>query len=159
MELWRLSGADFALRFDGGYGLENDGRWNSMGRPITYCSTGPALSLLEKLVHIESADMLPDDSLFVCYDAPDDLATEEVLHGNLAAGWRHDESVTRLQGDRWLDGVSSCLLRVPSVILPIADIDDRNVLINHRHADAGRIAISRIERFGYDPRLFDFGSD
>ena len=53
MTLWRLSGADFAKRFDGGYGLANDGRWNTRGRPVTYCSTGPALCVLEKIVHID----------------------------------------------------------------------------------------------------------
>ena len=44
MDLWRLSHADYAERFDGGYGLVGDGRWNGRGRPVTYCSTGPAPS-------------------------------------------------------------------------------------------------------------------
>ena len=35
MRMWRLSGADDAERFDGGFGLHHDGRWNSRGRPIT----------------------------------------------------------------------------------------------------------------------------
>ena len=60
-------------------------------------------------------------------------------------------------GNDWLDGVSACLLRVPSVIVPITDARDRNVLINHRHEDARRITLSRMETFRYDPRLFTFG--
>ena len=73
MQLWRLSAGVYAERFDGGYGLENDGRWNGRGRPVTYCSTGPALCVLEKLVHLDDASLLPDDMV---YAAPDDLKVE-----------------------------------------------------------------------------------
>ena len=59
MRLWRLSAAKYARSFDGGYGLRHHGRWNTRGRPVTYCATGPALCLLEKLVHI---DEMPDDT-------------------------------------------------------------------------------------------------
>ena len=157
MELWRLSGADCAERLDGGYGLANDGRWNTRGHPVTYCSTGPALCVLEKLVHIEDASLLPDDMMFVRYAVPNDLQVEEVRLGDLPDRWRRRDDVTMRLGDGWLDGVSACLLRVPSVILPIPDTGDRNLLINHRHEDARRITISRIETFRYDSRLFTFG--
>ena len=157
MELWRLSGADYAERLDGGYGLANDGRWNTRGRPVTYCSSGPALCVLEKLVHIDDASLLPDDMVFVRYEAPDDLQVQEMRLDDLPDHWRRRDDVTMRLGDDWLDGVSACLLRVPSVIVPIPDTRDRNVLINHRHEDARRITISRIETFRYDSRLFTFG--
>ena len=157
MQLWRLSASTYAERFDGGYGLGNDGRWNGRGHPVTYCSTGPALCVLEKLVHISDASLLPDDMMFVRYEAPDDLKIDEVLLDSLPEHWDTLASLTRRLGNNWLDGVSACLLRVPSVIVPIPDSRDRNVLINHRHEDAHRITISRIETFRYDPRLFDFG--
>lgn len=156
MRLWRLSGAAYAERLDGGYGLENDGRWNTRGRAVTYGSAGPALCLLEKLVHIDDVGLIPDDTMLVLYDVPDDVAVEEVRLEDLPDGWRQDERLTRAKGNGWLDGVSSCLLRVPSVIVPVADADDRDVLINHRHEDAGRIVVSRIAPFEYDPRLFTF---
>lgn len=157
MELWRLSGADYAERLDGGYGLANDGRWNTRGRPVTYCSTGPALCVLEKLVHIDDASLLPDDMVFVCYEAPNDLQVQEMRLDDLPDHWRRHDDVTMRLGDDWLDGVSACFLRVPSVIVPIPDTGDRNLLINHRHEEARRITISRIETFRYDSRLFTFG--
>ena len=43
------------------------------------------------------------------------------------------------------------------MILPIAGADDRNVVINHRHAAAAAIEIAGTEPFAYDPRLFRFG--
>ena len=157
MDLWRLSDADYAERFDGGYGLVCDGRWNGRGRPITCCSTGPALCVLEKLVHIDDPALLPDEMTLVRYDAPDELEVEDVPVDGLPALWRTDRAVTMGIGNAWLDSTSTCLLRVPSVVVPVRDTWDRNVLINHRHAAATRIAISRIETLRYDPRLFVFG--
>ena len=157
MRLWRLAGADYAARLDGGYGIANDGRWNSRGRPVTYCSTGPALCVLEKLVHIGNVDLIPDDTVLVRYEVAEGIAIEDVRIEDLPAGWCLDEGASRAIGDNWLDRASSCLLRVPSVILPIAGADDRNVVINHRHADAAAIEIAGTEPFAYDPRLFRFG--
>ena len=153
MKLWRLSGAAFAHRFDGGYGLEHAGRWNERGQLVTYCATGPALCVLEKLVHVEDTDLLPDDMMLIRYDVPADLRMEESRLADLPANWRADQRLTQRIGDAWLDRASSCLLRVPSAIVPVADADDRNIVINHRHRDAGRITIATIERFAYDPRL------
>ena len=95
MQLWRLSGAAFAESFDGGFGLEHDGRWNGRGRPITYCSTGPALCVLEKLADIEEAGLLPDDTMLVRYH------------------------------------------------VPVADTEDRNIIVNHRHKDVARITVAQ----------------
>ena len=156
MQMWRLSGADFAERFDGGFGLGHDGRWNTSGRPMTYCATGPALCVLEKLVHIEDARLLPDDTVLVCYEVPGGVRIEDSPPMDLPGNWRSDKRLTQSLGDAWLDSLSACLLRVPSVIVPIPASTDRNVIVNHRHEDAARIRISRVERFEYDPRLFAF---
>ena len=153
MRLWRLSAAAYADRFDGGYGLEYAGRWNEPGRLVTYCATGPALCVLEKLVHVEEAGLLPDDTMLIRYDVPEDLPVEDSLIADLPDDWRGDQRVTRSIGNAWLDRVSACLLRVPSVIVPIPDADDRNVLINHRHRDVARITISGVGKFAFDPRL------
>jgi len=156
MRLWRLSNAEDAHHFDGGYGLHHDGRWNTRGHPVTYCATGPALCLLEKLVHVEDPALLPDRTTLVCYQTPDGLAVEDVPVDVLPDDWRSNQTVTQRIGDDWLDGVGGCLLRVPSVIVPVPESDDRNILINHRHDAAARIATSYTRIFEYDPRLFAF---
>ena len=156
MRLWRLSNVEDAHRFDGGYGLHHDGRWNTRGRPVTYCASGPALCLLEKLVHVEDPALLPDSTTLVCYEAPDDIAVEEAGLDELPENWRSNLTLTQRIGDDWLDGIGACLLRVPSVIVPIADSDDKNFLVNHRHEGAARIALSYTQGFEYDPRLFTF---
>jgi len=63
MRLWRLSSARRARDFDGGYGLVNSGRWNTTGRPVTYCSTVPSLAALEKRVHVTDPALLPPQKI------------------------------------------------------------------------------------------------
>lgn len=150
--LWRLSGERYAKTFDGGYGLLFDGRWNTVGRPITYCSTSPSLCVLEKLVHIEDTALVPR-LVMVRYEAPDDLVAEEWRLGDLPPDWHRDQPVTQAIGDGWLEAASTPLILVPSVIVPLGDSPDLNVLVNHRHPDAARIVIAAAEPFELDGRL------
>jgi RES domain-containing protein len=153
MLLWRLSGVAHAMAFDGGYGLLFDGRWNSVGRPVTYCSTSPALCVLEKLVHIEDPTLLPA-LMMVRYDAPDDLAVETLGLDDLPAEWRQQEGWTQQRGDQWHRSLSTPLLRVPSAVVPVDQSPDMNILINHTHQMAARISIVAVEPFVLDPCLF-----
>jgi RES domain-containing protein len=153
MRLWRLSSARRARDFEGGYGLHNNGRWNTKGRPVTYCATVPSLSALEKRAHVSDAAVLPDQTM-VEYDAPDDVPVREIEAGDLPTDWALREAQSQKLGDEWLDRVGEAILIVPSVIMPIAGAPDRNVLINHRHPAAARIRIVAATAFTFDPRLF-----
>ena len=79
--------------------------------------------------------------MLVRYDVPADLRVEESPLADLPEKWRADERLTR---------------SLPSVIVPIPDADDSNLIINHRLDDSVRITISGVEKFAYDPRLFVF---
>jgi len=153
MRIWRVSSARRARDFSGGYGLSNSGRWNSPGRPLTYCATVPSLAALEKRVHVTDPSLLPPQAI-VEYDVPDDLPRHEIAITALSRDWTMRELETQQLGDQWLDAASGTLLVVPSVIMPIAAAPDRNILINHRHAGAQRIAIVAVTPFSLDPRLF-----
>lgn len=153
MRLWRLSSARRARDFTGGYGLLHSGRWNTAGRPVTYCSTTPSLAALEKRVHVTDPGLLPPQSI-VEYEAPDDLSQRTVDLSAMAPDWIHREIDTQKLGDQWLDAMIDVLLIVPSVILPLPNAPDRNVLINHRHSGASSIRIVRVVSFDLDPRLF-----
>lgn len=100
MLLWRLSGIQHAKTFDGGYGLLFDGRWNTVGRPVTYCSTSPALCVLEKLVQIQDPALMPA-LMMVRYDGPDDFGVETLGLSDLPADWRHQEIWSQQRGDQW----------------------------------------------------------
>jgi RES domain-containing protein len=153
MRLWRLSSARHARDFDGGYGLFNDGRWNTRGRPVTYCSTVPSLAALEKRVHVSDAALLPPQ-IMVAYDVPDNLSSRTVAFDDLPADWTTRATYTQALGNAWLDAAGDALLFVPSVVVPVAEAPDRNVLINHRVAAAVAIQIAQTVPFTLDPRLF-----
>ncbi|MFN4089365.1 MAG: RES family NAD+ phosphorylase [Alphaproteobacteria bacterium] len=153
MLLWRLSGRAHARTFDGGYGLLYDGRWNTVGHVVIYCATSPSLCVIEKLVHVENPDLLPE-LVMLRYAVPDGFAVETITLPDLPDGWRQRESWTQRRGDDWHDARRSPLLRVPSAIVPIDGAPDMNVLINHRHPDAARIPTVAADAFRLDPRLF-----
>jgi RES domain-containing protein len=153
MRLWRLSSLRRARDFDGGYGLVNSGRWNTTGRPVTYCSTVPSLTALEKRVHVTDTSLLAPQAM-VEYAVPDDVLTHSISFGDLPSDWASRETHTQKLGDAWLDECTELILMVPSVIMPIASAPDRNVLINHRHSGSARITVTAVTSFTFDPRLF-----
>jgi len=154
MRLWRLSSERRARDFDGGYAIFNNGRWNTRGRPVTYCSTVASLAALEKRVHVADPALLPPQVL-VTYEMPDSISSRTIDVDHLPRDWTVRETHTQAIGDQWLDSRAEVLLFVPSVILPVTNIPDRNVLINHRVADAGFINIVLITALTLDPRLFN----
>jgi RES domain-containing protein len=153
MLLWRLSGRQHADAFDGGYGLLFDGRWNTIGHAVTYCSTSPSLCVLEKLVHIEDPALLPD-LVMLTHDVPDFLSVETIALADLPPDWPHQETLTQQRGDIWHRSGSTPLLQVPSAIVPLAASPDRNVLINHTHPDVAAIRVAGSVPFALDTRLF-----
>jgi RES domain-containing protein len=153
MLLWRLSDARHAGAFDGGYGLLFDGRWNSVGHAVAYCSSSPSLSVLEKLVHIEDPALLPEMIMVTC-EAPDGAGVETITLDDLPKEWRKREVLTQKLGDDWLGSRRSPLLRVPSAIVPLAESPDVNFLVNPNHPASAEIVITRQEPFPFDPRLF-----
>jgi RES domain-containing protein len=153
MRLWRLSSVGHARDFTGGYGLFNNGRWNTIGRPVTYCATVPSLAALEKRVHVTDAADLPPQAL-VAYDVPDDIAVRNIEISALPKDWASRETHTQQVGNEWLDDGEEAILMMPSVVMPVADAVDRNALINHRRSDTTRITIAHVIPFTLDPRLF-----
>lgn len=153
MILWRSCNASISGVFDGTGGLLAAGRWHSRGQAITYSSSVPSLTLLERLVHVDDPALLPPLAV-VAYEAPDELETEEVALAALPVDWRDDTILTRKLGDEWIRSKRTPLLHVPSAILPLPDIPDRNIIINHAHPDIRHINILRTHTpFAFDARL------
>ncbi|WP_245501962.1 RES family NAD+ phosphorylase [Mesorhizobium sp. M2A.F.Ca.ET.039.01.1.1] len=72
---------------DGGYGLLFDGRWNTVGHPVTYATTSPSLCILEKLVHVEDPALLPALAM-VAYDVADEIPASHRTIDDLPADRR-----------------------------------------------------------------------
>src|SRR5437016_4547553 len=98
MRLWRLSSLRHARDFDGGYGLVNSGRWNTVGRPVTYCATVPSLSALEKRVHVNASELLPPRDM-VEYSVEDGVPGRTISLSDLSGDWASREIHTQKRGD------------------------------------------------------------
>ena len=120
------------------------GRWNSPGRPMIYTAASPSLALLEILVHLDlPPELIPSDYQLLAIEAPDDIALERLEQTPTDA-----EACVRA-GDDFLQRGMALSLSVASVVVP----QERNLLINPRHADARRLRVLTAEPFTFDPRL------
>ncbi len=152
--LWRIATdtKDYEADDPTGAGARiTGGRWNAVGEPLVYASETIALACLETVVHLNSG--LPLNRYLVCVTVPDDLwagaARQEAA--TLPVGWDAEpagRASLRVGGD-WLASRATALLIVPSVIIP----EERNILINPLHPDAGRVTLTKVRRWLYDPRL------
>jgi RES domain-containing protein len=111
---------------------------------MVYTAASPSLAVLEVLVHLDlPSELLPDDyqllTIYVPDDAPVNRAGDPIL----------EDDICRETGDAFLVDATALALTVPSVVLP----QERNVLLNPRHTEMGRVIVERSEPFRIDPRL------
>lgn len=140
MILWRISNyADLSGRG----GMLAPGRWHKQGKQIVYCCDHPSTTLLEMLVHMDLED-LPTHFQLLRINCPDEVSIQIAEKIDLS-----DETLTRETGETWLSQGATCLLKVPSIVLPLAN----NVLINPKHKDAARLKIETVFRYPFDSRL------
>jgi len=146
---WRVVREVFATRaFDGEGARVWGGRWNNAGRAVVYTSATTSLGLLEKMVHTDEG-LLPLYFTFpVTFDAE---LVETVEPGGIPADWRSLPAPIRLKriGDEWMDSMRSCILEVPSVIVP----HESNFILNPKHADFNSIEIGEPIDLDIDQRL------
>ncbi len=128
------------------------GRWNRAGVAVIYAATSRALTCLETIVHL-GAGRLPLNRYLVRIDIPDNIwAKRQQLTNNTAPiGWDAIPTgkVSLDVGDHWVKGGASCIMEVPSIIVP----EEGNLLINPSHPDASGITATKIRRWDYDHRL------
>ena len=125
------------------------GRWNSPGTALVYTAQSQSLAALEMLVHLDSADLLGG---YVFFDVIIDEAMIAAVDPiTLPKNWRAEPGPAKLQalGDAWIAAGTSCVLRVPSSLVPA----ESNYLLNPKHADFVKLKIGRAVPFRYDARL------
>ncbi|HUD98137.1 MAG TPA: RES family NAD+ phosphorylase [Bryobacteraceae bacterium] len=134
---------------DGIGGLFAAGRWHTRGERVVYFGGSAAIVVLERLVHIDP-DLLPDDLQLGRFEFSEPVAeTQAAEIAPLASNWPQDENATRQIGGRWRQQGTSCLLAVPSAILP----EESNFVFNPEHPDATRLRQVAERRFTFDARL------
>ena len=157
IEAWRIGvdTPDYTAEDMEGTGAKaSGGRWNRQGRPLVYSASTRALAFLETVVHLGGGG-LPLNRYLVRINIPDDIWTaRRVLTAQSApVGWDAlPAGKTSLDiGDQWLIGADSCVMEVPSVIVP----EEHNILINPAHPDAGRVKAIKVRKWQYDARILN----
>ena len=137
--------------FDAAGAAEYGARWNSPGRAVIYAASALSLAMLEQLAHTETG-RLPGHHAFIEITIPDSVSVTTLTLAEVT-GWDiNDLAISRAYGDRWLADRRSCILLVPSVIVPT----ENNVLINPAHADVTRVTTSVPRNLNWDQRLRAF---
>ena len=115
----------------------------------SFGSTHLSLAILEQLVRLPTGK-LPADYVSVAIEVPDDLEIEEVGPSDLP-GWDHpNRAASRAFGDAWLRERRGAALLVPAVVVP----QERNLLLNPRHPEMGRVTQGTVTPLVFDRRLF-----
>lgn len=112
-----------------------------------YFGAGAAIVVLEKLAHL-NPDTLPADLMLGLFEA--DVSVED-LWAEASAQSRDldDIELTRAAGQEWLKSGRSCVLRVPSIVVP----EEHNLVVNPLHAEVQRITLTTERPFTFDGRL------
>jgi RES domain-containing protein len=129
-------------------GLRAPGRWHERGMPVIYLAESPAGALLEACVHTSANDVPPNYTLLGA-EADARVSLEHLDVSILSADWIKRSEVTREIGTAWLRERRSCLLRIPSALVPATF----NVMLNPLHAEAPRLHVKSVVKYPFDPRI------
>jgi RES domain-containing protein len=147
--VWRITTRRFADQAFSGEGARlYGGRWNRVGQPVIYTAESRSLALLEMLVQDE-----PWRAHYVLIPThlPENVSMEILDTTVLPGDWRTHAGREALQtlGGEWLRQSRSCVLAVPSAVMPA----ELNFLINPLHPDFKRISLGEPEMLNTDMRL------
>ena len=126
-----------------------EGRWNSAGVRMVYCSENLALAALEILAHTRPVTMRDK---FRAFRVSWDEAIMVIIDlKKLPKGWNYQPptAASKNIGDEWIKSGRSAILALPSVLVPL----ERTFLLNPKHSDFRRIKIKDVGNFVLDPRL------
>jgi len=146
---WRVVKDRFAATaFDGEGARRFGGRWNSAGRAVVYTAATTSLALLEILVNADAV-LLPHYLTIPVVFA--EGLVESFDRSRLPRRWRSHPAPYALKrlGNRWLDEGRSCVLEVPSAVVP----HESNYLLNPRHPAFSSVLFGEPVAVETDPRL------
>ena len=147
--VWRITTRRFVdTAFSGEGARLFGGRWNRPGQSLVYTAESRSLTLLEILVQ---DDPLRAHYVLIPAHVPDTVSREDMDISALPVDWRNHNERGHLQalGASWLRELRSCVLAVPSAIVPA----ELNFLINPLHPDFVRIRLGEPELLETDLRL------
>ena len=151
MRVFRLIRKKYGIELSGKGAALSGNRWNSKGTELIYCADSRALAMAEVAVHL-SLSILPKDYVMVEIEIPNSVSISSLKTDDLPQGWNSFPHLLDTQkiGDDFVAERKSCVLKVPSAVVP----GDFNFLINSNHLDFSAIKIVGYTDFPFDQRLF-----
>jgi RES domain-containing protein len=147
--VWRITTRRFADQAYSGEGARlYGGRWNRVGQSVIYTAESRSLAMLEILVQDEP---LRAHYVLIPAHLPENISLETLAKDELPGDWRTHAGREALQtlGGEWLRQSRSCVLAVPSAVIPA----ELNFLINPLHPDFKYISLGEPESLNTDMRL------
>lgn len=147
--VWRITTRRFGNQAFSGEGARlYGGRWNRVGQTVIYTAESRSLALLEMRVQDEP---LRANYLLIPARLPATVSIETLDVNVLPKDWRTHAGREALQslGGEWLKQQRSCVLAVPSSVMPA----ELNYLINPLHPDFKHISLGDPEMLETDIRL------
>ena len=151
MEVFRLVQTEFVGKLTGKGAAIKGGRWNSIGIEMIYTAGNRSLAMAEVAVHF-SLGTLPSNFKMMTLEIPSTVSMMSLSEKKLSEGWNSFPHLLHTQqlGDEFVAAEKSCVLQVPSAVVP----GDFNYLLNSAHPDFERIQIKSRVDFPFDSRFF-----
>ena len=149
MLVYRIQKAKYANDISGTGSTLVSGRWHQAGKnSILYTSSNVSLAILECLVHLPTVAK-PPSLVLLTIEVPD-KGIVKIETKNLPVNWDKKGYFDDVQqwGTKWLQGLSSLAIIVPSVTSP-----DYNILVNPGHPDFSHVKIVDRRPITLDDRL------
>lgn len=149
-KVYRISLSKYARDLSGKGARLMGGRWNPKDTAVIYTSESRSLAAMEYLVHMPLMNVPPKITL-TSIGIPESIVPKQIRLSNLPKDWRNSPAPFALGeiGAKWLSGMDSLLLRVPSAVV----LHEFNILINPMHPDMKSVKILEVEKFLFDERL------
>lgn len=129
-----------------------EGRWNSAGKKVLYCSDSIPLAFMESMVRRQGVGFNHDFQI-AHIEIPDHLSIKILEVKDLQAGWNnaHNYSKCQLLANKWYDDLESLTLIVPSATLSVCN----NYVVNATHPDFSAVKLIAITPLIPDSRIDD----
>ena len=127
-----------------------EGRWNSAGKKVLYCSESIPLAFMESMVRRQGVGF-NDDFQIAHIEIPDTVSIKTIYADDLEKGWdnSNDYSKCQLLADAWHDLHEDLVLKVPSATLSIC----YNYVLNAQHPDFGKVKLVKLTKLMPDRRI------
>jgi RES domain-containing protein len=125
-------------------------RWNVKGQFVIYTASSIALACLENIVHRDSEGLMGDFRV-LSIEIPKRVFVKRIELNDLSKEWSEEGNFKICQkiATNWLENSESCILCVPSAIIP----QENNFLINPQHPNFKYIKILSVQEFTFDNRI------